>query len=297
MGLDLARLKISIGTENPAILLAWLPTCGREFSALCRKRVCTGSSTDCHDCSNSSNCPWFTIFGQQLSHDPAALKRFQKPPLPFAFSFSSRDPEVVECGLVIVGNAINHTALLCNVFEELVLSAHCPVPCKLIAVECLDLQGKTFPLRFNPADSSDSENLVVFSSDEIIDTCKYGSSEIVIRLLSPLRLIEQGRQSSRFEFPRFAGSVMRRVSSLAYYYGGHEFDSDFKELSRQAAEAICTDYHFQKGSCGSSSTAGLCGHGSFIGDFDGLMPFLLLGAFLNIGKGATYGLGRFEVVG
>ena len=296
MGFDLAKLKISIQTKNTARLLAWLPTCGREFSAICKKAVCN-SPTECHaSCHNGATCPWFLIFGQQLSHDSAALKRYQKPPLPFAFSYSANDPGVVECGLVIVGNAINHTALLGNAFVELCLSEHAPAQCSLMAVESLDLQGKSFPLRLDQAGSTDLENLVVFSSDEIIDNSKYGSSEIVIRLLSPLRLIEQGRQSSRFEFARFAGSVMRRVSSLAYYYGGYEFESDFKDLSRQATEAICTDYKFQKGSCGSSSTAGLCGNGSFIGDFDGLMPFLLLGAFFNTGKGAAYGLGRYEVV-
>ena len=296
MGFDLAHLKISVQIKTPARLLAWLPTCGKEFSAICKRAVCNSPMECATSCRTSVTCPWFLLFGQQLSHDPVALKRDQKPPLPFAFSFSANGPEVVECDLVTVGNATNHIALLGNAFAELILSAHASAQCRLTAVESLDLQRTSFPLRLDPAGSSGIENLVVFSSDEIIDTSKYGSSEIGIRLLSPLRLIEEGRQSSRFEFARFACSVMRRVSSLAYYYGGHEFDSDFKELSRQATEAICTDYKFQKGSCGNSSTAGLCGHGSFIGDFDGLMPYLLLGVFLNTGKGAAYGMGRYEVV-
>lgn len=298
MGFDLARLKISIHTDNPGGLLLWLPSCGKSFSAICKKMACTGSATECRTCCTSTACPWFLLFGQQLAHDPAALRRYQKPPLPFAFSFAvnAGDPEVVECGLVVVGIAINHSNLLANAFAELCLSGHAPVPCTLLSMETLDLQDKSFPLLLNPAGSPDFENLVVFSSDEITETCGYGSSELTIRLLSPLRLIEGGRQSSRFEFNRFAGSVMRRVSSLAYYYGGHEFNSDFKELSHLAAEAICTDYHFHKGSWGSSSTSGLCGQGSFLGDFDGLLPFLLLGAFLNVGKGAAYGMGRYEVV-
>jgi hypothetical protein len=85
---------------------------------------------------------------------------------------------------------------------------------------------------------------------------------------------------------------------LAYYYGEYEFEYSFKLLSQQCDEIFCTDDHFwyEALSGGNKRVSGICGYGTFCGNFSGLIPFLALGSYFNAGKGATFGMGRYELL-
>ena len=136
---------------------------------------------------------------------------------------------------------------------------------------------------------------MVLSADGLIESRPWECTDLEIRFLSPLRLLEDGLQLGRFNFSRFARSLMRRVSSLTYYYGECEFDNDFKALSAQSSSVICIDDHFNITIGGSRKMSGITGYGSFSEDFSGLMPFLLLGIYFHVGKGAAYGMGQYEM--
>src|SRR5512143_706113 len=71
---------------------------------------CRGDSTG--PCSRGDDCPYHRTFSQPLSVDPAALKRYQKPSLPFVFhvplvSEPPNEGDTVELGLVLTGSAVN----------------------------------------------------------------------------------------------------------------------------------------------------------------------------------------------
>src|SRR6266702_3192033 len=71
---------------------------------------CGGGLTD--PCTRENGCPYHLTFSQPLSADPAALKRYQKPSLPFVFQLPLRpeppnEGDTVELGLVLTGSAVN----------------------------------------------------------------------------------------------------------------------------------------------------------------------------------------------
>lgn len=88
---------------------------------------------------------------------------------------------------------------------------------------------------------------------------------------------------------------MRRVSSLAYYYGGSEIVCDYKGLSLQAESVVCTENRFILSTATNRKLSGLTGYGRFEGDFSGLFPFLNAGRYIHAGKGAPFGMGMFEL--
>jgi CRISPR/Cas system endoribonuclease Cas6 (RAMP superfamily) len=106
------------------------------------------------------------------------------------------------------------------------------------------------------------------------------------------------RQCKRFDFSQFVRSLMRRVTSLAFYYGECEMETDFRLLSRQADAVHCLDEHFSyvTGIAGNRRLSGVSGHGGFSGELAGLLPFLVLGQYLQVGKGASFGMGRYEIL-
>lgn len=197
----------------------------------------------------------------------------------------------IECGMLVIGQAIPCLDLLLEGFKE-TLS---PLAAEVRLVGTRDYQGIIHPLG-DGMGINYPENLVVLSSNDLLDNRVWTDSRLHIQLTSPLRLFEEGHLLGHFEFSRFARSLLRRVSSLAYYYGAYEFACDYKELSRQADAVICTDNHFIRATDRNRRMAGLMGDGRFRGDFSGLLPFLIAGLYVHVGKGSAFGMGAYELL-
>ena len=296
MDINLVHLAITVRTDDALQLCHRLPLLGNEFAAACRNNTCRRPESVCDSCSRQESCAWNLVFGQKLSSDPSALKRFQKPPLPFMFTFpfqhdpADRAPEI-ECGLVVIGQAIACLDMLLEGFREILL----PLAAEVVLVGTRDYQGIVHPLG-DGIGIKYPENMVVLSGNDLLEKRIWTGSTLQIRLLSPLRLFEEGRLLAEFDFSRFARSLLRRVSSLAYYYGAYEFACDYKDLSRQSDDVTCTDNHFTLTTGRNRRMAGLMGHGRFRGDFSGLLPFLVAGLYVHAGKGAAFGMGAYELV-
>jgi hypothetical protein len=200
----------------------------------------------------------------------------------------------IECRLVIIGRAIPHLAMLLDGVETVLSSHECHGRFQILERASRDYQG--VPQSLDAA--SAMENLVVLSTVAIMERQPWECSQVDLHVRSPLTLLRDGRRCKKFDFQLFSRSLLRRVSALSYYYGECELAYDFKSLSRQCDEIICSEDHFcyENMSGGNKYMSGISGYGTFRGDFSGLIPFLALGSFLNAGKGATFGLGRYELV-
>lgn len=296
MDFNLVNLSITVRTDDATQLCHCLPLLGNKFAAACRSHCCLYPARGCCSCSSQESCAWNLVFGQRLSADPSAIRRFQKPPLPFMFSFPSRHDLAdrateVECGLVVIGQAIPCLDMLLEGFSEILL----PLAAEVLQIGTRDYQGSVLPLR-DGSGINCSENLTVLSSSDLLGNLVWTESCLQIKLTSPLRIIKDGRILANFDFSRFSRSLLRRVSSLAYYYGGCEFTCDYKELSRQAEAIICTEEHFTLATDNSRRVAGLMGYGTFQGNFSGLLPFLAAGPYVHVGKGASFGMGAYELL-
>lgn len=301
MDFNLVNLQITVRTANPRLLSLRLAGQGSGLAAACRVIACHRPTAVCERCPEQGVCHWYSVFGQGLSADPAALKRHQKPPLPFAFSFPLPDGadsslSTLECGLVVIGRAISCLDMLLESFGVLLEEDPCLESGEIIRVASLDYQEEC-RIVGNSARISQPENLAVLSAFGLLESRPWGCSRLELQLHSPLRLSSDGRFCTRFDFSLFARTLMRRISSLAYYYGDCELESDFRDLSCQADTVACSDDRFCYGTPAGigKKLAGIMGSGGFTGDFSGLMPFLVLGTLVNAGKGASYGMGRYTL--
>lgn len=271
---------------------------GGDFAAACRDSSCQTPLRLCGNCAEQGSCHWFLVFGQQLTVDPEALRRHQKPPLPFVFSFSVPETSsgLIECRLVVVGRAIHCLDLLLRGVSHLLGSRDCPFRCTIVRITSRDYHGTA--LQLGDGDNvSCPENLFVLSVSDIPESRSWGAGQLEITLKSPLRLLSDGRQLIDFDFSLFARSLIRRVSSIAFYYGDCELNCDYSGLSRQAHAITCISDRFVYTSLSGNrkKLSGIMGSGIFSGDVSDLLPFLSAGLYLHTGKGASYGLGEFEI--
>lgn len=244
-------------------------------------------------CSAGDDCPCRYTFDQGLSTDPAALRRFQKPSLPFAFNLPLLDQgmqcaDIAEFSLALVGGATNHLELYIAAIR-----AALPPQLSLLAVAAVAADGfrKTIIARGGKADLS---AVPVTSFEEIMGSAVATADHLKINFYTPLRLMHNGAPLYNPSFPALAGALFRRVSSLAYYYGGVELDCDFKWLAAMSRAVSCDNSGLKWVNWG-GALQGAVGGISISGDCSELLPFLRLGELLNVGKGASYGMGRYSV--
>ncbi len=117
---------------------------------------------------------------------------------------------------------------------------------------------------------------------------------ITISIETPLRILHEGKPLHELSFSVIIRALMRRISSMAYYYGGVETNLDFKWLvsSSNSVETEQKDFRWVEWGKGVS---GVIGTGRFGGEMAEFHPFLLAGEYIHAGKGAALGLGRFNL--
>ncbi|PKN16308.1 MAG: hypothetical protein CVU66_01395 [Deltaproteobacteria bacterium HGW-Deltaproteobacteria-23] len=284
-------LEHSAGKLSPEALFAirqLFPVAFRQANG------CLGVDQGCRE---TSDCACRSIFEQKLTPDPAALSRYQKPPLPFAFKMPLL-PEMaiqvgeVEISLVIIGEAINHLDLFIKAVTRLFKPAGSFKNWRIISIEAASGDGSLTAI---PAEGIFTEfsSLPLLSFDELFNDGSIDCSGINIEFDAPLRLLHKGAPLRDIRFSHLAGALLRRISSLAYYYGGEELPHDFKWLAGRSREIVCTSSDLHWINYG-GSLQGVAGSAQFSGELADFMPFLHLGSLLNIGKGSAYGMGSYR---
>lgn len=246
----------------------------------CAKPVCAPES-----CRLLQNCPISGLVARGVSPDPELLRRHQKPGLPYVFQIRyGRD----EFDLVILGSAIAELALFLDVlFPQ--FSGN-----KTFAVTAFDNQNSPVAISFDSDGSA--VNLPLLETSELLECSTprfYTCRQIRIDLVTPLRMVRGGRELNRFDPVFFIRSLLRRLSSLAAYYG-EEVDSDhFRYLAGLAGEVRLLRQAVVRDTV--AHGRGISGSYELQGPFAELGPLLCLGALVHLGKGASYGQGAFDV--
>lgn len=269
----------------------------RRFENFFKSVCCSQINLPCHLCSRK-DCLYAYIFRQALSSDPDVVRRHQKPPLPFSFKISVIKTNIscIELGIVIAGNAIQHISIFQDAITLMVNSVaeNIRVDAAVSKTWCLDYQGGRHEC------SSGSHSLVLLSALEILHAPQHSDS-VKIYFESPLRLLYAGSVSHSFDFASLLRSQMRRCSSFFAYFGEGELELDYVFISKGAESVTSLEngFTFTKPQWTlRASLAGILGAGEFTGLTDGMLALLVLGSYLNAGKGAAYGMGvyRLEVV-
>jgi hypothetical protein len=143
-----------------------------------------------------------------------------------------------------------------------------------------------------------------FQLDSLLAPC--GTTEqLTLSLLTPTRLFFDGQVTLDIEFHTFVRNLLRRLSLLYYFHcNGDPSLWDFKGLIAKAQEIQVTErntkwYDWERYSGRQDrriKMGGLVGDIAFSGDLLPFMPLIKAGEVVHVGKGATFGLGKYSVV-
>lgn len=275
-----------------------------DFREIFRRVACSNES--CPATCADSACSYHYTFSQQISEEQTAVKRHQKPSLPFVFDLpilpaSPNEGEEVQIGLVIAGSAINfvrdYIQTVRLLFESSLHGGR--VPATVIRIEsatCTDYRSPVMKAGQNAV----LDGVSTISSRDILAMKTVDPGRVRLTIDTPMRLLRDGRPVREFSFSSFVRPLLRRISSLAYYYNyGNGPEPDYKWLSAASASIIAAEDGFHWTDWGEDGSGGryggLIGSGVCEGILTDFHFFLLLGEYFHVGKGASFGLGRYRI--
>ncbi len=300
MHLNLLQLIFSLTVDGRVAGEYDLFDLSRRFPSAFRQVTC-GRPLPCGVCPATVDCPWFPLFAQQLSTDPEAVKRHQKPPLPFVFGIPLLLPgekrgDDQELRLTLVGSAIYHAADFIRGVERYCAGddARSELLLTLDSVSSRGLFDERSPVRMTKGRELSGE-LQLLTAEDIAGKSMSDDGQVALTFLTPFQQFREGRLLRTLDVSSFLRGVIRRVSSLAAAYGDAELEADFRwlaELSHGIEAAhngiLFTEY-------AGANRGGMQGRSTLTGNLAPFLPYLFLGEYLHAGKGASWGFGRYEL--
>jgi hypothetical protein len=132
-----------------------------------------------------------------------------------------------------------------------------------------------------------------------------GADALRLRFLTPARIKSDDRLQQRPGFELIARNLLRRASLMMELYGAAPLVLDYRGLLRRAAtvEVRSSGLRWWDVPRYSTRQQTALRMGGFVGDieFTGdalpeFLPLLAAGELLGLGKGTSFGLGKFEIV-
>lgn len=299
-----ARYRFEFAVETPIRLPEYAGSTLRGiFGHALRRTACMTREKDCKPCPLYRSCPYPAIFE---TPPPAnhALQKFSQIPNPFvveppAWGEQSHAPgDTLAFGFVLVGRALGHLPLIVHAWQRAFQHG----------------VGKGDGTARLKRVSHEAE--VVFDADEgtlrphtptLPPSLSSGAgTNATLRFDTPLRLQHNGKPTGPDELTArdLLVGLVKRSALIAEFHLGQTLDLDFRALA-EAAAAIESEKglrwrdwtRYSNRQKQKMALGGVVGDWTLRGDLAPFLPLLHLGQWLHVGKNATFGLGKYDLIG
>jgi len=313
-----SNLKISIFTfEMEAVEKIILPdfkgsTFRGGFGHAFRKAVCTFKEhRDCMRCLLKDKCIYSYVFETITSEEKRFLQGSERMPHPFIIEAEQNEKEAYETGdtlkvnLILIGKAIEYLPYFVYSF-------------KILANNGIGRgRGKYFLRKVISKDIEQRERIVfdgteqmltnkyyILNGDEIIQETQIANDSVLLKIITPLRIRYQRKLIDYIDFHVLARNLLRRLSLLMYRHCDSDFKINHKKLINDAkkvtvsnSELNWTDRErYSSRQQTRMKMGGVLGTIHYTGNVEPYLPFLKIGEYIHVGKGATFGMGKYEIV-
>lgn len=307
----MTRFRLTLKILDPLILPPYKGSTFRGgFGNAFKKVVCTVKNTECNECLLKSKCIYSYVFETPPPENSEILRKYEKAPHPFVIEPPIETKriyhpdETLAFNLILIGKALDYLPYFIYTFEELgkIGIGKGRGKYELQEVVC---EGKQI---YNSTDrqlkSLQSNNLSLSSSLDVLRTRTTDTDTVSLTFLTPTRIIVNADLVVDLEFHHLIRSLLRRISTISYFHYGKRLELDFKGMIEKAQKVKVIDrktkwYDWERYSARQDTRmnmGGFVGKTTFEGDLGEFMPFIELGEMLHVGKGTSFGLGKYEIL-
>ncbi len=288
-----------------------------------KKVVCVKREKICETCLLKGKCVYSYVFETPPPPDSLKMKKYPYAPHPFVITPPLEEkrtyrPDDTLCfELTLIGKAIDFLPYFIYTFDELGKMGIGRGKGKyhLEEVRATNMGKKQKGKGERP---KDEEITIIYSGkDKILRNFNHflspfayhlspsvSPSTLDLHFVTPTRLKFDGNLSSKLDFHILFRNLLRRISLLSYFHCGKELDLDFRALIEEAKgirvqkeNLRWLDWErYSNRQETRMKMGGFVGSIIFQGELEKFMPYLLLGEYIHVGKGTSFGLGKYEIL-
>ncbi len=310
--LEFLSLRLHLRADETLTLPAYKGSTLRgAFGTMFKDMVCIVEHRNCNQCLLRASCAYPYIFETPVPATATRMRRYPVAPHPFVILPTLEDKRYYRAGdslcfdLTLIGRGMDYLPYFVYTFAQFSERGGLGRGrgrCTLTSVQWRSPSGQWLPL-YDEADQvlhNNYEPTTVTSLDHGGPT----NDTLTLSFLTPTRLMYTGRLVSDLHFHILCRTLLRRLSNLMYFHCSTELRADFRDLIAEATQVTTTANHLQWHDWQRYSSrqqrhvkaGGLVGQITFQGPWQPFSSLLRLGSIVHVGKGTSFGLGKYHIV-
>lgn len=283
------------------------------FGHAFRRIACVCRSKECAHCILKQKCIYSCIFETPVPEDTEMMRKYNTAPHPFVIEPPIEEQKIYNYNeefnfsLILIGKVIDYLPYFIYTFEELgkIGIGKSKGKYRLLEVAEYNL-GQNGKDHKNIIYNSNSKKLSMFNNSvnwaDIMDSP--APSRLCLSFLTPTRIKYNNMLTIDPEFHVFFRNILRRISLLSYFHCSQKLnDSEFKHLIEKAKniKTVRTRLYWNDWERYSNRQNRLMKMGGFVGeityegDLEPFWPYIKLGEYIHVGKGSSFGLGKYII--
>lgn len=300
--MKVSKFEFSLKTQNSFGLPDFKGSTFRgKFGHVLKRTICVMSHHNCDVCDLRRQCAYTYLYETHNERKENVARPFVlEPPLTHK-RFYLKD-EWLYFNLVLIGRAIDYLPYFVYCFDRMGQEGigRDRGRFELHSVKAVDLAGNKMEI-YN---GDEKQLLNTFERINLSAFHEEFKPQVTLHFLTPTEIKANGRPVQKMEFVLLLKSILRRYRSLRYFHG--DGSAEREAMDWEAAEKIeivhqaLDRQHLKRFSNRQKRPiplAGFTGKITYRGDLAPFMPWLKIGEYLHVGKGAVFGMGWYRVVG
>lgn len=303
--------RVTLQARDPLVLPPYKGSTLRGgFGSAFKETVCVVDHRACARCLLRSRCAFPYVFDTPVPEDAIRMRKYLAAPHPFVFlppleeKTLYKPGEALTFGLTLIGKGAEFLPYFIYTFERLGEKRGLGKGRGRFAVESvtwLSPEGEEVQI-YNGAEKMLRNT---FRPLTIQDFSSLHFELVTLNFLTPTRLVYAEALTQTPEFHMLIRTLLRRLSNFAYFHCGTELDLDFRGLitAAEQIETVHSDmrwYDWERYSARQDTRmklGGFIGNVTYQGDLQPFLPLLRLGELVHVGKGTSFGLGKYTMEG
>ena len=299
--MEVAFLEYVLKTQNSFSLPPFKGATFRgTFGHHLKRTICVFRNKDCDSCQLKAQCPYTYLFASKNDQNEDVLRPFiLKPSLGRKQFFLAN--ETLYLQQILVGKAIQYLPYFVYTFLRMGERGigRDRGRYTLEALYAVDAAGQKTPI-FNPDNGRLETEFPRIQLDAIKTQLV---PQVTVQLLTPTQIKFKGKITYQLDFPLFLKAILRRYHRLRYAHGDgkrEHFAIDWEAADNVEVVHQEIEHHrFRRYSNRQGRPIpmqGVTGRIVYRGNLTPFYPWLKIGEYLHVGKGATFGMGWYRVV-
>lgn len=285
------------------------------FGNTFKRIVCALKRNDCRECLLNTRCVYVYVFETTPPEctEIMGMSKYETVPHPFVIEppvesqRTYKSGDILHFNLILAGKGIDYLPYFLYTFEELGRIGIGKGRGKYKFLSVRDGDDTVYSIEDKILRNTASKELHIqedFEPGADTDCDPDLNETITLRFLTPARIKHQRSFTVKLEFHVLIRSLLRRLCLLYYFHcGGKEPSWNYKGIIREAEKIVIEkdtlrwrDWErYSSRQDVRMKMGGVTGEITYRGSFKPFTSILQAGSILHIGKGTSFGLGKYEI--